>query len=264
LYQLIGSVFPYYGISSIDIPAISRMPHDYAQFFETLSQNPQRLYDLAGVRFFAGPRKEIDATQASASFASNIARIDFFPFFPPRDPNDVKTYSHGLIEFRNYLPKVTFVPSLERKNNEAEILNRLADPQWNPRQSLLVDPKEIEEMPPFDSLRKISQASSAIELQNYDRHQIKIQVAASQAGYLLINDRFDPHWKATLNGRPVPVFHADFILRGLAVPAGKSVIILNYETASFGVILAIILWSVLGLLAPVWFRKPVYFRTVPS
>ena len=49
-----------------------------------------------------------------------------------------------------------------------------------------------------------------------------IDVAAGRRGtFLVVNDRFDPHWAATVDGRPVPLHRTNGIVRGLVVPPGR-------------------------------------------
>lgn len=50
---------------------------------------------------------------------------------------------------------------------------------------------------------------------------ILLRADLSRQGYVVLLDRYDPNWHATLDGREVPVLRANQIFRALYVPAGR-------------------------------------------
>jgi uncharacterized membrane protein YfhO len=68
-----------------------------------------------------------------------------------------------------------------------------------------------------------------VDLNAYTTHRLDAAITAGTAGYLLINDAWDPDWSATVNGKPAPVLRADFMLRAVPVPAGVSQVALTYN-----------------------------------
>ena len=53
-------------------------------------------------------------------------------------------------------------------------------------------------------------------------------------GIVLIRTPWDENWHATLGGHPVPLLHADYVMQGVAVPAGRWVITLAYRDPAIG------------------------------
>jgi hypothetical protein len=51
---------------------------------------------------------------------------------------------------------------------------------------------------------------------------------------VLIRNIWELNWHASVDGRAVPLLHADSIDQGVAVPAGKHAIILTYHDPSIG------------------------------
>jgi uncharacterized membrane protein YfhO len=49
---------------------------------------------------------------------------------------------------------------------------------------------------------------------------IRIQTASAVPSVLLLNDRWDAAWRATVDGRETPILRANYLMRGVAVPAG--------------------------------------------
>jgi uncharacterized membrane protein YfhO len=73
-----------------------------------------------------------------------------------------------------------------------------------------------------------------------------IEVDTPRAGWLVVLDSWDRGWKATVRGRETPVRRADFAYRAVRVPAGRSVVEMEYRTPGLRIGIAL---SVLGLLA---------------
>lgn len=59
--------------------------------------------------------------------------------------------------------------------------------------------------------------------------RIEIAVHADQPALVVQNDTWYPGWRATVDGRPVPIIRTDLIFRGIEVPAGDHEVILTYE-----------------------------------
>jgi len=237
LYESLSTVFPYFGISSIDIDAVSRMPSDYAAFFSTLQKESVRILQLGGVRYWVMPAKEVETAKADPILSKNIAGVSWFVMAPTGQANEP---THGLVEMRDYLPKALLVPGLEVLPTRAAVLERLADPAWNPRQEILAAQDDLPngvDAHAAANKKGPLQPLPAAKITHYDGHTIEVEADAPQPAYLLINDRFDPgvaDWTVWVNGAPSKIFRADYILRGLALPAGHSKVVMHFEPLLYG------------------------------
>jgi hypothetical protein len=61
------------------------------------------------------------------------------------------------------------------------------------------------------------------------RERSEIDLEAQGEALLVVNDAFWPGWQAWVNGREVQVLAADVLVRGVAVPAGRSTVRLSYD-----------------------------------
>jgi hypothetical protein len=62
----------------------------------------------------------------------------------------------------------------------------------------------------------------------------RILVSTPVPAVVLVRTVADPNWRATLDGRPVPVLRADYVIQAVAVPAGSHTIVLSYDDPWIG------------------------------
>ena len=73
---------------------------------------------------------------------------------------------------------------------------------------------------------------------------------------LVVRNAWDENWRATLDGEPVPVMIADYLMQGVQVPPGHHVVELTYRDTAIGkgLIASAVAWLLLGL-AWAWVRR---------
>ena len=59
------------------------------------------------------------------------------------------------------------------------------------------------------------------------------RVRSRRRAELVLSDVHYPGWKATVDGRDVPIDRVDYLLRGVAVPAGEHTVELRYRPAAW-------------------------------
>jgi hypothetical protein len=62
----------------------------------------------------------------------------------------------------------------------------------------------------------------------------RVTVDAPRPGILVVRNAYDDDWHATVDGRPAPVLAVDSLVQGVAVPAGRHVVVLGYDDPSIG------------------------------
>ena len=220
--NLLQNQFAAMNISSLDISAASRIPDDLNTFFQTLDSNQARLWFLAGVKNVAVPQQGLPQMQADPGIATNIDHADGYTLMKTNKP-DLPT--HALVGMKDYLAKATLVPNAEFFATDEALLKRLKDPAWNPRETVLLrHPDEIGAPPAAGP----AGTSDQVTLKKYKPTEIEIEAETMRPGFILINDQYDADWETQVNGHAVPLLRADYILRAVAIPAGKSSIMLRY------------------------------------
>lgn len=226
LRQLLTTVFPYFGVECADIPAYSRMPDDYKTFFAAMEKNQARKLQLSGVKYYVVPMNMLSGLQQDPTFGPLIKNYIVYATLPVAGAP-----SYALIELKDYLPKVLLVPSVEVQPDEATLLKRLADPSWDPFDRVLILKKDVATTaavnnPTPADMKKLDVSSRLV---HYGDRRIEVETSLPRPAFLLVDDRFDANWKATVNGKPTTIFPANYILRGLTLPAGKSTVVMTYN-----------------------------------
>jgi hypothetical protein len=221
LDDLLLNQFNAMNISCVDISAASRIPDNLNTFFQILGNDRARLWFLAGVKNVAVPQQALSQLRQDPRIAANIDHADGYTLEPTGSPD---LPSHALIGMKDFLAKATLVPHAEFFTTDEAVLDRLKDPAWNPRASVLLNP---EHKLPFSGPGGAS-PEDKIELETYTPMEIEIEAHAAQGGYVLVNDQYDPDWQAQVNGHDAELLRADYILRAVPVPPGDSTIIMHY------------------------------------
>lgn len=101
-----------------------------------------------------------------------------------------------------------------------------------------------------------------------DPNEVRMSVAAAEAGWLVLLDNWDPGWTATVNGHRARVERANFTQRAVRVPKGTSTVAFSYRPSSvrFGAVLSAVAAIVLDavLIADLTRRRRRSQRSVTS
>ena len=68
-----------------------------------------------------------------------------------------------------------------------------------------------------------------MEFESYAPKDIVFKANAAAGSVLLLNDRFDPNWKVTVDGKPETLLHCNYLMRGVYVPAGAHTVEFKFQ-----------------------------------
>jgi hypothetical protein len=85
-----------------------------------------------------------------------------------------------------------------------------------------------------------------------------ITVEAGSPSLLVIRNAWDPGWRASIDGRPASVLVTNYLLQGIAVPAGRHTVELRYDDpwVGYGLLGSALALVALGVLALALRRRP--------
>jgi hypothetical protein len=92
-----------------------------------------------------------------------------------------------------------------------------------------------------------SKASASIA--SLSATQMEVRTKSTRAGFLVTSDAYYPGWRASIDGRDVWLYRADYAIRGVMVPAGEHTVRFDYRPRSFYLGAGVSLISMLLLIA---------------
>jgi Bacterial membrane protein YfhO len=87
-------------------------------------------------------------------------------------------------------------------------------------------------------------------------NRLVVETVGTQPAWLVLNDMYGPGWTATVDGKPIPVFRANALVRAVPVDGGQQRVEWKYTPASVRVGAWISITALLFALALVLFPKP--------
>jgi hypothetical protein len=225
--------FPYEGIQSLDIPQERHMPVDKAAFRGALDSHPARLWQLTNTRYVLGTTGDfVEALNQHLDPAQRRFRVAL-SFSLRQDASTGAIEAHrtdtgpfALIEFTGALPRAKLYSRWQVSTNDALTLRTLAEPTFDPAQTLLV----ADEIAPSESAA--AQAEGKVEWARYGSREVELRTSAATSTVLLLNDKFDPGWKVWVDGQPAPLLRCNFIMRGVQLPPGNHTLTLRFRPRS--------------------------------
>lgn len=166
----------------------------------------------------------------------------------------VRTPSAGdvrVLRVPGSLPRA-FVATRVRAADGLDAYEALLDPSFEPRSTVLL---------PSEPAHASAAGAPAwrVEIREERADRLVATVTTEAPGFLVVTDGHDGGWRASVDGRGVPVLRANLVFRGVAVPAGSHDVRLLYRPPGLrgGLALsALSLAAVLALLAAVRSRAP--------
>jgi hypothetical protein len=106
-------------------------------------------------------------------------------------------------------------------------LKELAEPSFNPGQTVLLA-EAIAAKP------GTNQDAGTVQYESYAPTHIVLRAKASAPAVLLLNDKFDPSWKVSVDGQPEKLLRCNFIMRGVYLKAGDHTVEFKFEPSLTG------------------------------
>lgn len=136
-------------------------------------------------------------------------------------PNDQGPFA--LIEFTGALPRAKFYTRWETVTNDPAALERLRSPEFDPEKAVVLATEPAGLKPSPDA------APGEVTFAGYAPKEVVLKTKSAAAGVLLLNDRWHADWKVSVDGQPATLLRANFIMRGVAVPAGEHTVGFRFD-----------------------------------
>jgi 4-amino-4-deoxy-L-arabinose transferase-like glycosyltransferase len=132
-------------------------------------------------------------------------------------------FTGALYHFDAALPRAWMTYRARQLPTAQAALQALAESSFDPAAEVLFHT-------PVPGLEAISvpREAPAVRITRPFAGGLDIRVQTTAAGYLVLSEWHYPGWQATLDGRPAPLYPADYALQALYVPAGEHEITLRF------------------------------------
>lgn len=148
-----------------------------------------------------------------------------------------------------------FVDKVQYVNNANEEIDALND--IRPTETAVVDVKFKEQLKGVTEGYKDS--LSTIRLTDYEPNRLVYKVSTPKDGVVVFSEVYYPGWQATIDGQPVDIARADYILRAMNVPAGEHTIEMWFNPQSIHVTESIayvaLALLLVGVMILVWTKR---------
>ncbi len=132
----------------------------------------------------------------------------------------------AMFEFGAALPRAKLFTQWQVLTNDDEgTLERLADLAFDPQAMVLVNSP----VPASPSPAAAEPANPKVSITRYEPKRVVLNVASALPGVLLLNDRFDPNWKVTVDGRPEELLRCNYIMRGVHLQPGTHTVEFRFD-----------------------------------
>jgi hypothetical protein len=140
------------------------------------------------------------------------------------------------------------------------------DPLWHDAAMQAVDPRRVawlEEDKKAELLPYLSGQppwpSETVEVRYPSPQRVEVEARLESPGLVILADVHYPGWELTIDGTPAPIYRANRVMRGAAVPAGRHRLVYTYAPRSFraGLVVSIAGLAVLVLLGVGCTRRPI-------
>ncbi|MEI6564871.1 MAG: hypothetical protein WCO42_11260 [bacterium] len=202
-------LLPYNHIPTFNFSQMARMPIDYKNFLAAGSKDPFRMWRFSGVKYLLGPsafEKQLPAGTIKKVFSYDLTgtRDNEFQLIPtPKG-------THAVFELLNSIPRYVLIAGFE-PIADAQTLARIADS----RQPLLGG----------------QCITGTVEIVNARAGRVMLKTFATVPTMLRVTVRWDPDWKARVDGKETEVKRIDYICQGVEIPPGAHTVSLIYSPA---------------------------------
>jgi hypothetical protein len=177
----------------------------------------------------------------------------------------------AVLNNRRAFPRAYLVPeAMRRTRSDESALVRIASRPFDASVQVILEDGPFEGLQlsrprfgqPLDPLAMPVGAS----VTDITSDRLRIDLPEGAAGYLVLTDLYHRGWRAQVDGRPTPVYLANFQFRAVRIPVGARTVEFSFEPLSLRIGMAasaaaLVFVAVVGFGLPLWELRRRRFRT---
>lgn len=235
-------LFPYHGIKTINVTQMPRMAADYKKFFEAVGQNPLRLWQLSAVGFVLAPAQVWGQFQNDPAMKGAFELVYAYnvkPLLWHGKPADAgvevipataeQPGQHVIMRLLKPAPRFALIGKWEVVS-DAEALRRLGAADY-----CLFEKALIASGCAGNPSNSVASTDGQVQVLAYRPGKIVLRTSSTRPAILRAADKYDPDWRAWIDGKKTSVMRIDFIFQGVYVEAGMHEVIIEYAPSKWPV-----------------------------
>ena len=129
-----------------------------------------------------------------------------------------------LFEDPYFMPRAYVAGTSVLTKSPLETLSKIASPQFDAAEKVILaaDPGAA---PAVHG----SGSAGSVEILDHQPNRVTLKAELSRPGYVVLLDRYEPNWRASIDGREVPVLRANQLFRAVYAAPGRHVIAYYYR-----------------------------------
>jgi hypothetical protein len=235
--------FLFYNIQSLDIVQMSRMPVDLANYMEALSpqsvgQAPlyTRLWELTNTRYLLGAagflnvlNTQLDPGKERFRIAERFDVVGKTNVTQPTGLEDLTAAQSpdgelAVFDFTGALPRAKLYSDWQVNTNDQTVLKTLADLNFDPSKTVLISTPQ-KDLP----AEATNENTGTVEFKSYAPKDIEFDAKAVTPSILLLNDRYDSHWRVSVDDQPAELLRCNYIMRGVYLTPGEHIVEFRFQ-----------------------------------
>ena len=176
-------------------------------------EKPTPMLDMLSVKYILHPDSIIGGSYTKS-------------FTPLNSYSDGARENLYIYRNNNALPRAWFVQSVQKVTPADSIISFMRKESFDPRKVAFVE-TDIKGIQAPDSTATVKQTIS-------EMHKLAYDVKTDKPSFLVLSEVYYPAgWKATLDGKEIPIHPTNYILRGVEIPAGPHKLELVFAPDSY-------------------------------
>jgi hypothetical protein len=171
-----------------------------ALWWTTVGASPLQLMRVASARYALLPRREVSARTTGLTVLREYDLLDAV-----------------LVRVEDAAPRVYLATEALTVPDAAAAARAVLAPGFVAGQSAAVEGGPART------------AAGACRLEHRAPESLRVRCQSDRPAYLVVNDGIASGWQATVDGRPAPILPANVVFRAVAIPAGTSVVQMDYR-----------------------------------
>lgn len=229
--------FPLMNIQTLDLVQMPRMPEDLKAFMDatkfdsTYATFPKlvRRYELTNTRYLLCAVEFLEMLNAQfPDLARHMKVITRFNMVLKNNSSGMPVYQRyrtqvspdgesALVEFSSALPRAKLYSNWQCLTNDQAALAEIGDSGFDASQKVIVS----ENIPAQPSIASTNSDASTVSFVSYEPKKVVLKADATAPSVLLLNDRFDPSWRVSVDGRASTILHCNYVMRGVYLEPGN-------------------------------------------